>query len=110
MPFLAIVYVRDADTARALLDRKSDDTGFGHLVGLYRFPNRAELTCKGFCANRKRMSPWRRHKRGHMVCGVCGGRHRETRRRLVGSLFDYLGANLLKNKAPALFRTPENYG
>jgi hypothetical protein len=43
-----------------------------------------------------------------MVCGHCKKPHRDLRRRLIGALFDYLGANLLKNP-PRAFRTPEDY-
>jgi hypothetical protein len=113
MPFLAVVWCRDADAVRNIrgLMTTAKESGYdpGELVAVHTFPNRAELTCRGFCANNKRMSPWTRHIFGYMICGVCGGRHKDTRRRIVRSLFDALGANLLKS-APALFRTPDGYG
>ena len=112
MGFVVMVYANTESDARALaagIDRSRVADGRARTVGIFRYPNRAELTCRGFCMDGK-MSPWSRDRFGFMKCGVCGGRHRKTRSRLIGALFDFLGANLINHTAPATFRTPEGYG
>jgi|SRR5688500_3592404 len=103
MPFLALIVVPDPPD-----DHTPPQIECGKLVGLYNFPRRADLTCNG-CSSRKG-NGWRRSRNGWMICSTCGGRNSQVRRWLVGSLFDWLGANLLGEHAPALFRTPEGYG
>lgn len=108
MAYIALVYVRDDDTAQAIIkgelpmSRKEV-----RYVGLYRWPTRDELTCDG-CSSRKG-NGWGRSPQGWMRCSTCGGRSRKVRRWLVGALFDWFGANLLPDP-PATFRTPEGYG
>jgi len=110
MGFVVMVYVTDRDallSATELIeDHMHDDA---RVVGVFRYPTRRELTCRGFCMDGK-MSPWTRDPFGFMKCAVCGSRHRQTRSRLIGALFDFLGANLYNHTAPAAFRTPEGYG
>ena len=109
MPYLAIVYVADAHTANRIVERYSPGDA-GRLVGLYAYPKNVALQCRGFCANKNAASPWRRSPRGFMVCGVCGGRHIHTRRRLIGALFDYLGVNRLPRvKTPGAFQNPKGW-
>ncbi len=79
------------------------------VVGLYEFPRRSELTCNGNCV-RGKTGAWSRHPDGYMKCSICGSRNKRVRRWLTDALFDWLGANLLGNAAPALFRTPDGYG
>jgi hypothetical protein len=108
MPFLAIVYVRDRTAADRIVERYAHGDA-GRIVGLYNWPKKDELTCKGFCATRRGMG-WSRHREGHMICAVCGSRHIQTRRRLVGALLDYLGVNLMKRSTtPPAFRNPEGW-
>lgn len=109
MPFLAIVWCRDATAVRDVRHRlalEQNHVENSPVVGVFAYPARADLTCRGYCGGK--VSPWVRDPKGFMRCGVCGGRHRDTRRRLLGSLFDNLGANKLKNP-PTVFRTPEGY-
>lgn len=109
MPFIAVFHIPDDHTADAI---RAGDIPVSRrdmrIVGLYQFPNRADLTCTG-CTSSKG-NGWGRAPEGWMRCSTCGGRSRNVRRWLVGGLFDWLGANLLGDKAPALFRTPEGYG
>jgi hypothetical protein len=106
VPFLAIVYVDD-HTADAIRDGDSPWEGSARTVGLFEFPNRAKLKCRGFCTENGK-SVWVRSPRGFLFCGVCGSRHWKTRRFFIGSLFDRFGANILHD-VPAAFRTPEGY-
>jgi hypothetical protein len=112
MPFLTIVWCRDPDAVRKVYAANHPEDETGHrIVGVFSFPRKEELTCTGFCTARGwKVGGWTRHIRGWMICGVCGQRHRDTFKRLRGSLFDYLGANLMGDKAPALFRTTPGYG
>jgi hypothetical protein len=107
MAYIAIVHVKDADAAKTLATMVTNADGVPEMgvrmVGLYRWPTPAELTCLGFCSDGK-LSPWSFGKRG-MTCGVCGGRHVQTKMRVALSLLQYLGDNLLKN-APNPFRNP----
>lgn len=105
-----MVYADDADTARAIRDQHTPATG-GKVVGLYRFPAKDDCTCTGSCSRRTN-GGWTRHaKGGHMICGGCGKRHQDTRKRLIGSLLDYLGINLLpRDKTPKLFQNPFGWG
>jgi len=46
---------------------------------------------------------------GHMTHG-CGRRHKDWKARLVGSLFDILGLNLLpRARTPRLFQNPPSW-
>lgn len=107
MPFLAVVWCADPDEVQRVHAHYTIDDAPGRLVGVFRYPVRAELKCTGSCTEGK-MSRWTRDPKGFMKCAVCGGRHRKTRSRVIGALFDHLGANLLKNP-PAVMRTPEGY-
>lgn len=109
MPLIVIVHVPDHTTADALIESITyhhDD--HGQVVGIFDFPNRAELKCTGSCT-RKGSGAWSRDPRGFMKCSICGSRPRRMRRSLLGALFDFLGVNQYP-KAPAAFRTPEGYG
>ena len=118
MPFLAIVWCRDRDAVREVYAANHPDAKridrtppSRRIVGIFAFPRKDELTCTGFCTARgRKIGGWSRHIRGWMICAICGNRHRDTLKRLRGSLFDYLGANLMKDKAPAAFRTTPGYG
>lgn len=115
MALLAIIHLPDHTPAMAVdaselgtyLNSDLQGSG-GHVVAIYEFPKRSELTCAGSCT-RKGSGAWRRDKLGFMKCGVCGSRNRNVRRWLVGHLFDLLGANLYPD-APKLFQTPTGYG
>jgi len=113
MPSIVIVYVPDDHTADGvvrLAQMTGELAGNGRVIGVYDFPRRSELECRGFCIS-KRGAGWGRHRKGFMVCSVCNGRHVHARRRVFGSLFDNLGANRLRRDAtPAAFRNPEGYG
>lgn len=110
MPFLALVYMDDhtADGVRRLGQITGEMAASGRIVGLFDFPNRSKLKCNGSCVQKK-LSSWSRDPRGFMKCNVCGSRPRKLRSRLIGHLFDLLGANLYED-APGAFRTPEGYG
>lgn len=105
MPFLAIIHITDGAD-----DIRESPLPPGHtLVALHEWPDRAELRngCYG-CAKGK-LSGWVRHPKGYMVCMTCGKRNPRVRRWFIGGLFDWFGANILGNNAPALFRTPIGY-
>lgn len=108
MPYLVMLVVKDIDTAQGIAG------GFSSTdvrpVGVFRYPSKEECRCRGFCSGKRHMSAWRRHRDGHMVCAECGYRHRDIRRRIIGALFDYLGANLMRITPPATFQTPNGYG
>jgi hypothetical protein len=110
MPFLAIVYARDADELRHFRDAHEETWGdTGQLVGVYRLPSSKESTCSGSCS-RGRTAGWTRHKDGHMMHS-CGRRHPDTRKRIHVTLMDMFGINLLRRKnTPKLFQNPEGYG
>ena len=116
MALIAIVHLPDhtADDVETLLDADGNMSGEftadGVIVAVHEWPNRAEVRngCYG-CAKGK-LSGWVRHSKGYMVCMTCGKRNPKVRRWFIGGLFDWFGANLLGNNAPALFRTPEGYG
>jgi hypothetical protein len=110
MPFIAIVHIPDDHTAESIIGQAHtmEQIYGARVVGLFDFPNRAELKCSGNCV-RKGTGAWGRNRRGFMECTICGSRNRKMRHWLMGALFDYLGANLYPN-APAAFRTPEGYG
>lgn len=109
MPFIAIFHIPDDHTADAIVagelpaSRKEM-----RIVGLYEFPKRGAFTCDG-CTSRKG-NGWRRNRSGYLECSTCGGRSKRVRPWFAGGLFDWFGANLLGEKAPALFRTPDGYG
>jgi len=103
-----MVYVDGRDDLLSATELVEDHMPEARVVGWFRYPTRRELTCRGFCVDGK-LSPWTRDRSGFMKCAVCGGRHRKTRSRVIGALFDLLGANLLNNRAPAAFRTPDGY-
>lgn len=107
MPFIAIVYVDD-HTADAIRAGDAPWEGSARTVGLFKFPSKDELKCRGFCTENGK-SVWRRSRFGFLFCGVCGSRHRKTRAMFTGSLFDRFGANYLGDRAPAAFQTPEGY-
>jgi hypothetical protein len=108
MTFIVVVHVDNMDAAKTLatmVTNADDVPEMGvRVVGLYAWPTPAELTCAGFCSDGK-TNPWSFGRRG-MTCGVCGGRHVDTKKRVAGALRQYLGRNLLKN-APVPFRNPD---
>lgn len=109
MPYLAIVYVPDDMTAEAIRERHSMTTTEGRLVALHEWPRKEDLTCRGFC-NDGKLSPWIRAPKGYIVCGICGGRHVHTRRRLLAAIRQYLGVNMLpRDKTPGAFVNPEGW-
>lgn len=109
MGFVVMVYAADRDAMLSVTEIVEEHMDDARPVAVFRYPTRRELTCRGFCMDGK-LSPWTRDRLGFMKCAVCGSRHRKTRSRLIGALFDYLGANLINHNAPAAFRTPEGYG
>lgn len=108
MGFVVMLYVDDIDTAHGVVGGLSSTPV--RPVGIFTYPTRGECKCTGNCTSRRGVSSWRRHKDGHMMCAECGYRHRDTRKRIIGALFDYLGANLMRTRPPAAFRTPDGYG
>jgi hypothetical protein len=119
MPFVVMLYAPDADALRDIPKRM--DAGEitsgpplesrAKTVGIYRWPLKGDLSCRGYCSNKNHMSPWRRNVRGHMECGTCGGRHIHTRKRFIGALLDYLGVNLLpRTTTPKVFQNPDGWG
>lgn len=105
MPFVAIIHIGDGAD-----DIRESALPPGHtLVGLYNFPNRAELRKGCLGCGKGKLVGWGRHRTGYMVCATCGGRNPKVRRWFTGALFDWFGANILGNDAPALFRTPDGY-
>jgi hypothetical protein len=108
MPYIAIVHVPDHTTAQRFIEKMEQTPDMERVVALFDYPTKVQLTCTGSCA-RKGMSAWGRDRRGFVKCIVCGKRNRSMRQWLLGSLFDFLGANLYED-APAAFRTPEGYG
>jgi hypothetical protein len=117
MAYIAVVHIADHTTAARALDPKDIATHLNldleasgaRIVGIYEFPNRAELKCSGSCTV-KNSGAWHRDPLGFMKCRVCGSRNKRIRKWFAGSLFDWFGANLMEDDAPALFRTPEGYG
>lgn len=109
MPFIAIVYASTPTQAQQI--RKRYETGdAGQIVGVYHWPSRDSLTCKGFCS-RKGLQPWSRNRHGWIECGICKGRHVDTRKRFIGALLDYLGCNILRrDKTPKAFQNPQGWG
>lgn len=108
MAFIAIVHVPDGPHPDGIVERIAELPDGYRLVGLFDFPNRAQLKCAGGCI-RKNTSPATRDPMGFMKCSVCGYRNRKMRQWLLGALFDFLGANQYEG-APAAFRTPDHYG
>lgn len=111
MAHIVIIHVPDDHTTDAIVAGEVNVGSWGtgvRIVGLFDFPNRSQLTCRGTCIQ-KNSGAWRRDPLGFMKCSICGKRNRKMRQWLLGSLFDYLGANLYP-EAPAAFRTPEHYG
>lgn len=109
MPFIAIFHVPDDHTARAMVEGDVPVSRRDmRLVGLYEFPTKNDPVCTG-CTSSKG-NGWGRSPLGFMRCSTCGHRSRHVRRWFVGALFDWFGANLLGDKAPKMFQTPEGYG
>lgn len=112
MAHIAIIHVLDDHTADAIVAGEIGVSSWGtgtRIVGLYNFPNRAELKCSGTCT-RKNSGAWSRSPLGFMKCSICGSRNKRLRRWFVEAMFDWFGANLIGDSAPALFRTPDGYG
>jgi hypothetical protein len=112
MPFLALVYVKDAPTANRLI-KNWDATGYADqnykIVGMFRMPNARDVqTCSGYC---KAGGAYTRHHPGGFLVHACGRRHRSWRKRIMSALFDTLGVNLMRrSETPALFQNPATYG
>lgn len=109
MPRLALVYIPDNHTPDDVALHMVGTPDSYRLVGLYDLPKRSQLTCPGSCPMRNDRG-WTRDPFGFMKCGVCGSRNKRIRRAITDALFDWLGANLLGQEAPALFRTHPDYG
>jgi hypothetical protein len=109
VPYIAIIHVPDHTTDPRTIAAEIEVNAGAHVVGIFDYPNRKDLTCTGNCV-RKGSGAWRRDPRGFMKCSICGARNRNLRRWLINGLFDWLGSNLLGDEAPAAFRTPEGYG
>lgn len=111
MALIAIVHIRDHTTPDEVVSQRHtlEQIYGSRLVGLYEFPDRSETRCKGNCTHRG-TGAWGRDPHGFMRCSICGSRNQNIRRWFVGGLFDWFGANLLGDKAPGLFRTPDGYG
>lgn len=109
MPFIALLYVSDDDTANAIRAGELPVTRKEiRYVGLYRWPTKADLRCNG-CTSRKG-NGWRRSREGWMECSTCGGRDRKVRRWIIGGLFDWLGCNLLRRvDTPRVFQNPPDW-
>lgn len=104
MPFLAVVYVRDAEQ----LEQFQEVDHEGRVVGIYRFPKRDVKLCRGFSGG-CRHTTWTRHRLGHFV-HACGLRVPDWWRRIRGTMLDMFGANLLpRDETPALFRNPDTW-
>lgn len=102
MPFLAIVYVRDADDAHTLVN----ELPAGRLAGLYRMPAKDVKLCRVGC----RHEGWSRHIPGGWMKHGCGLRNRKWWKNLAGIFLDTFGINLLKrDDTPRLFRNPEGW-
>lgn len=109
MGFIAIIHIPDHTADDVISQTHTLEQIYGsRLVGVFNYPNRRELTCRGTCVTKK-TGAWSRDRMGFMRCSICGARNRRVRQWLINSLFDYLGANLYP-KAPAAFRTPDGYG
>lgn len=109
MPFIAVLYLDGYHTADDLMSAPLPPGV--RLVAVHEFPDRAELRnhgCKGCTPPGRKVVGWGRSKKGHIICGGCGGRNPKVRQWFAGSLFDWFGANIYPG-APALFRTPEGY-
>jgi hypothetical protein len=105
MPFLAVVFIRDAGTATRVRRNWAadgyEDNGY-KVVGMYRWPQPTG-TCNGFCGP----MGWKRRKDGVMV-HTCGRRNSAWRKHITGWFFDMFGRNLVKDP-PGMFRTPDGY-
>jgi hypothetical protein len=113
MALLAIVHIPDhtADDIESVGQQLHtlEQIYGSRVVGVYRFPNRSDLKCTGTCV-RKNSGAWSRSPMGFMKCSICGSRNKRLRHWFAAALFDWFGANLIGDDAPALFRTPEGYG
>lgn len=107
MPYLVLVHCADEKAAEIVVNANHPDDGTRHrVVGVYDMPRVDDNTCAGFRCTK---NSWTRAPGGHMVHS-CGRRHPEWRRRLVGSLLDYVGRNLLnRDKTPKVFQNPKGW-
>lgn len=106
MPLVAIIHIADGSD-----DIRESALPPGHtLVALHEFPSRLELSQGCLGCGKGKVVGWGRSKLGYVCCGTCGRRNPSVRKWFRGALFDWFGANLLGNSAPALFRTPDGYG
>jgi len=106
MGYLVIIYARRNEQVRDIVREHPAAT-----VGVYAFPAKGEPVCSGFSTScPDRANAWRRDMvAGHMTHG-CGRRHKDWKARLVGSLFDILGLNLLpRARTPRLFQNPPSW-
>lgn len=105
MPFVAVFHVPDDHTADALLSGELGTKNMGmHFVGLFNYPDKADLTCPGTCMGRGARAHSVRDEDGAMICSNCGGQSPIIRELLMRAFRDYLGRNLFR-KAPKAFRT-----
>lgn len=109
MAFIAIIHITDHTASDGLMSPDINWPAGSQLVGMYEFPSRHELKCTGNCI-RGKTGAWHRNPKGFMECAICGSRNKRVRRWFTDALFDWFGANLMKDNAPALFRTPDGYG
>jgi hypothetical protein len=102
MGYLIMIYARRPQQVKNILAEHPAAT-----LGIYAFPakNGGVDICPRGCPGRA----WTRHRDGYMV-HICGRRTRDWRRRIVGSLFDTLGLNLLpRARTPKMFQNPEGW-
>ena len=99
-----IIYARRAEQVRDIVRQHPAAT-----IGVYDYPKKPEV-CSGFSTScPTRASTWKRMPEGHMA-HACGRRHKDWRRRFIGSLFDILGMNLLpRGRTPASFQNPQGW-
>lgn len=108
MPYVVMVYVTDESALEAWKDPDVMEDG-ERLVGIYRMPDKTEITCNGSCPTRdKKKSGWSRQEEfGYDVheCGLPNPRWRSgVGKRLVAAL----GYNLLADRlTPRIFRNPD---
>jgi hypothetical protein len=110
MPFIAIVFARDAAAAnklRRVVDPDGyDDNGGYKIIGLFQMPRNSDPTCGGFCGE----FGWGRNRElGHMQHS-CGRRGRGWRKAFQGWMFDTFGKNRLpRNQTPTFLQNPEGW-
>jgi hypothetical protein len=104
MGYLIMIYARRPEQVRHIVTEHPAST-----VGVYAFPSKESnvSVCPG--ASRCGHTSWMRHDDGYLI-HACGARHKDWRRRFIGSLFDLLGMNLLpRTRTPKQFQNPTSW-